>query len=317
VFVAALAVVGAATWLLRNVEDGTSLVWTTLPLTSLAVIIALCVAVPEPTLHSEFFVWFPAMYFARQLRRPYAWAGIAACAIAAAMIYVVRFDARTALLDTLYFDATLVVITVRLTLTAQRFDRTLSRAERRASVDPLTGLLTRPALEAATQSALAVLGSQHGAALALIDVDHFKTINDTYGHPVGDTVLSKIGAILLSECRSSDVIARIGGDELAVLFTDLPFDMVYPRVDALRAAIGAHNFNLGRAGADTHAQTRVTVAIGVAHSRNGATTLAEIYSQADRALYAAKRRGRDCTEVFQATDDEQEGRSLGADAYSK
>jgi diguanylate cyclase (GGDEF)-like protein len=313
-FAASLAGVVIAAWLLRHVQDGRSLVWTTAPLSSLAVVIALCVALPDPSLHSEYFLWFPAMYFARQLPRRYAWAGIATCALTAAVIYAVRFDTRTALLQTIYFDVTLVVVTVRLTLTAQRFDRKLSHAERLATVDPLTGLLTRPALEAATQSTLAVLGSQRGAALALIDVDHFKIINDTYGHPAGDTVLSKIGAILRSECRSSDVIARIGGDELAVLFTDLPFDMVYARVDALRVAVGAHSFDLG-SGADT--QTQVTIAIGVSHSQNGATTLAGIYSQADRALYAAKRRGRNCTEIFQATDDEQAGHLLGANAHAK
>ena len=305
-FAVTLAGVVAAAWLLRHVQDGMSLIWTTVPLSSLAVIIALCIALPDPSLHSEFFLWFPAMYFSRQLPRRYAWTGIAACALTAAVIYAARFDARTALLDTIYFDSTLAVITIRLTLTAQRFDRKLSHAERLATVDPLTGLLTRPALEAATQSALAVLGSQRGAAFALIDVDHFKTINDTYGHPAGDAVLSKIAEILRSECRSSDVIARIGGDELAVLFTDLPNAMVYPRVDRLRVAIGAHNFELG-SGADTHTPTQITIAIGVAHSQSGATSLAGIYSQADRALYAAKRRGRNCTEIFQSTDDEQAG----------
>jgi diguanylate cyclase (GGDEF)-like protein len=312
-FAAALAGVVAAAWLLRRVHDGTSLVWTAVPLSSLAAIIALCVALPDPSLHSEFFLWFPAMYFARQLPRRQAWLGVAACALTAAVIYVVRLDPRAAILDTIYFDATLVAVTVRLTLTAQRFDRKLSHAERLATVDPLTGLLTRPALEAATKSTLAVLGSQRGAALALIDVDHFKAINDTYGHPAGDTVLSKIGAILRSECRASDVIARIGGDELAVLFTDLPLDLVYTRVDALRVAIGTHDFGL-RSGVDADTQTRVTIAIGVSHSQNGATTLAGIYSQADRALYAAKRGGRNCTEIFQATDDEQASRWSGADA---
>jgi len=153
------------------------------------------------------------------------------------------------------------------------------------------------------------LGGQRRAALALLDIDHFKAINDTYGHPAGDTVLSQIGAILRSECRASDVIARIGGDELAVLFSDLPPDLVYARVDALRVAIGAHRFEL-TGGPDGETQTRVTVAIGVSHSRSGATTMAGMYSQADRALYAAKRRGRDCTEIFQATDDEQADRRV-------
>jgi diguanylate cyclase (GGDEF)-like protein len=312
-FAAALVGVVAAAWFLRRVPDGRSLVWTAVPPTSLAAIIALCIALPDPSLHSEFFLWFPAMYFARQLARRYAWTGVATCALTAAVIYLVRFDPRIAFLNAIYFDATMVAVTVRLTLTAQRFDRKLSHAERLATVDPLTGLLTRPALEAATQSALAVLGSPRGAALALIDVDHFKTVNDTYGHPAGDTVLSRIGAILRSECRSSDVIARIGGDELAVLFTDLPFDLLYTRVDALRVAIGSHDFGLA-SGADGDTQTRVTVAIGVSHSQNGATTLAGIYSQADRALYAAKRRGRNCTEIFEATDDEQVSRLLAANA---
>jgi diguanylate cyclase (GGDEF)-like protein len=267
--------------------------WSVLPVLYPAAIAAVGLALPDRRLHPEVFLWFPAMYGVRQLRRSAAWVTIGICAAFATGLYFVRYEPATAALDALYFDSTLVAITVRLTVTWGRFDRMLRSAKREASHDPLTGLMTRRSLELAAEQILPRAVHRRGAALVLIDIDHFKQVNDTYGHPMGDAVLAEIAQVLRNCARDADLVARLGGDELAILFDDAPFGWLPDRLETIRSAVAEHVF-----GSPAEASPKVSVSIGYAHTAQGATSLRELYVQADRALYTAKRLGRNRAVVF-------------------
>lgn len=158
-----------------------------------------------------------------------------------------------------------------------------------ATRDPLTGLHNRRSLDARLSEAHALdrryarqSGRVHG--LLLIDVDHFKRINDVFGHPAGDGVLRLLAQLLLGAVRASDVVARFGGEEFAVLLPELagPLDAVRA-ADKIRRAVEAADFP--EAG-------KVTVSIGVSLASPDDTDVRPLIDRADAALYEAKHGGR-------------------------
>jgi len=124
-------------------------------------------------------------------------------------------------------------------------------------------------------------------ALLFIDIDHFKRINDTYGHPAGDVVLRDLGGVLARACRSFDIISRYGGEEFAILLSGCTCAKALEVAERVRAGTAAHSFVLpdGR-------KLRITVSIGVAGYPNSARTAEELIRRADNELYAAKITGR-------------------------
>jgi diguanylate cyclase (GGDEF)-like protein len=155
-----------------------------------------------------------------------------------------------------------------------------------ASHDPLTGLCNRRAfqerLETEAQRARRHRG---GFSLVLLDIDNFKAINDMHGHPIGDAVLIGIAAKLSEEVRKEDLLARIGGEEFGLILPSIT------GVDALMAAERARQLiSLSR----FEPAGRVTLSAGVA-TFDEALGIDTLFQQADRALYEAKRRGRDRT----------------------
>jgi diguanylate cyclase (GGDEF)-like protein/PAS domain S-box-containing protein len=156
--------------------------------------------------------------------------------------------------------------------------------------DPLTGLPNRRAFD--TRLALEVERvRRYGAAmsLAMLDIDHFKRVNDSRGHPFGDVVLRGIGAELARRTRKTDLAARIGGEEFAIVFPGTPGAAAAAACETLRGAVGTLRFG------ETPVLT-VTVSIGVASVGDGAATTldpAALFAAADAALYAAKAAGRD------------------------
>lgn len=161
--------------------------------------------------------------------------------------------------------------------------------EHLATRDPLTGLHNRRSLDTRLDEALALdrrYGGQNGRVhgLLLIDVDHFKHINDTHGHPAGDAVLRQLAQLLLSTVRVSDVAARFGGEEFAVLLPELsgPLDAVMTAEKIRQAVEGARFGEVGR----------VTVSIGVSLATPEETDAQALIDRADAALYEAKRGGR-------------------------
>lgn len=169
----------------------------------------------------------------------------------------------------------------------------LERLRKGASVDPLTGISNRAGIDAALQDALG--NRERSFALAIIDVDHFKEINDTFGHQAGDAVLRTVARALQASVRASEIIGRIGGDEFATILYDV--DQVGAQLagERLRAAVAECDMGtiLGK---DTIGG--VTVSIGVANCRE-IDTFATIVNRADAGLYEAKRLGRNRSIVSQ------------------
>lgn len=167
--------------------------------------------------------------------------------------------------------------------TAARIETLTDAAER----DPLTGIRNRRGfLDSAEQA----LRARSNAVLALIDIDHFKRINDEFGHAVGDTVLKSLATRIEDHLRRSDIAARWGGEEFAVLLPDTNLDEARLVMERLRATV-ALDTGLGIE------DRPVTFSCGLAPVR-GFTHLGEATKQADAALYAAKNAGRNQVHVL-------------------
>jgi diguanylate cyclase (GGDEF)-like protein len=124
-------------------------------------------------------------------------------------------------------------------------------------------------------------------ALILIDIDDFKRLNDTFGHPTGDGVLEDIALLLTGNARPRDVVARYGGEEFVVLAPELEHEAALALAEQIRLAVSSHAFR----GPESEGRIGVTVSVGVAEYRGDRERL---FADADRALYAAKHRGKDC-----------------------
>jgi diguanylate cyclase (GGDEF)-like protein len=166
---------------------------------------------------------------------------------------------------------------------ARLFDAT----ERMATTDGLTGLLNHRTFQARLDEQL-LAAQRYGRKLSLIlcDIDHFKSVNDTYGHPVGDQVLRGVAAILAREARTTDLVARYGGEE---------FGVVMPETDTAGALVIAERIRLRIAQLVTETgqgPLRVTMSLGVATCPDDAQKKGELVERADGCLYHAKRHGR-------------------------
>jgi diguanylate cyclase (GGDEF)-like protein len=195
-------------------------------------------------------------------------------------------------LTVLSFEALLFTISVAFILLAMAKERTELRHRTAAMVDPLTGIANRRAF-LADAAALAKRhnGNPKPSSMLLVDLDHFKSINDTFGHALGDRVLEIFTATARQALRGSDLIGRLGGEEFAALLYDMDQDAAVGVAERIRASFAA-------ATGDVDGRTvTATVSIGVAHCDGAAFEVAELLAQADRALYFAKERGRNRVEV--------------------
>ncbi len=156
-------------------------------------------------------------------------------------------------------------------------------AEQASQRDPLTGLLNRRGLEAGIQALLAAVTSP--VAVALIDIDHFKDINDLHSHAVGDAVLVRIAATIRDHARTGDLAVRLGGDEFALVLTNVNQAESLRAAERIGAAVQATRWQEVAPGLD------VSVSIGVARHAPGSEFAATL-AAADQALYAAKAAGR-------------------------
>ncbi|MEZ0111990.1 diguanylate cyclase (GGDEF)-like protein [Catenulispora sp. EB89] len=192
--------------------------------------------------------------------------------------------------------ATWVEITTSMVLTLVVIRRVRDQADRlkqalaeQASTDPLTGLSNRRAFdEALEREVTRQRRTRAPLSLLAVDVDHFKTINDTWGHAAGDDTLAALGDLLPRLVRASDTVSRVGGEEFGVLLPDCPAPQARARADALRAEIWA---------ASRDWKHPVTVSVGVATLPDSADALNDLLVAADMALYAAKESGRDRVRV--------------------
>jgi len=195
-----------------------------------------------------------------------------------------------------YVGAVMVTTAGLLVLAGERQELLVDKLRQAAAVDSLTGLVTRRVLDQAAQSALSGAAHQEGTALMLIDIDNFKQINDRFGHPGGDEVLVQLSQLITKASRHTDVISRLGGDEIALLLVGCKAHAVSERADALLARVRAYNFRID----DSHS-THLTVSVGLAHAPSQADDYRGLYLAADQALYRAKRLGRDQAATATAT----------------
>jgi diguanylate cyclase (GGDEF)-like protein len=177
--------------------------------------------------------------------------------------------------------------------------RNLRLAETRAATDALTGLANRRAAEETLRLMIASADrSASCCAVALFDLDHFKHVNDAYGHEKGDQLLAAVGALASSTVRASDFVARFGGEEFLLVLSNTDLDGALVAANKLRTAIG----NLRIAGVPEKASASFGVAL---FPGDGATPEA-LLRGADRALYAAKSAGRNCVKALRTLDPAEE-----------
>jgi diguanylate cyclase (GGDEF)-like protein len=170
-------------------------------------------------------------------------------------------------------------------------DLRIEEAAAMAMRDSLTGLYLRGVFDFSLERLI----KEHqrykkSISLLMLDIDDFKKVNDTFGHQAGDNVLRTIGKIILSRIRKADFPARYGGEELAVILPETSSDSAVLLAEKLRLHISKHF---------VEGETPVTVSIGVSSaSESDSTTATQLIRQADKALYTAKRAGKNKIEKY-------------------
>jgi diguanylate cyclase (GGDEF)-like protein len=159
----------------------------------------------------------------------------------------------------------------------------LRSIETRAELDQTTGLLNRQAFR---ELVAAQLRRPHRgpSAVAVVDLDGFKAVNDSRGHPAGDEVLALVATAIRANLRAEDLASRYGGDEFVVFLADCPVESALSIMERIRAVVAA---------VTTASGSTVTASVGLALSADGAGDLDELVDTADRALLSVKRSGKD------------------------
>ena len=192
----------------------------------------------------------------------------------------------------LSFEALLFTISIAFILLAMAKERSELRHRTAALVDPLTGIANRRSfLQDVARLARRHTGKPHPAAVLLIDLDHFKSINDRFGHAVGDRVLEIFADSARQSVRSTDLLGRLGGEEFAAVLSSTTRDEAVAVAKRIRQSFA-------RAAREVDSRpVCATLSIGLVHCQEGKLNLPELLVQADRVLYIAKERGRNRVEV--------------------
>lgn len=183
----------------------------------------------------------------------------------------------------------------RSTQEAAHLSEQLKQAEHQAKLDPLTGMLNRRGLEQRVASFIEDVGSLHGGVMLLADIDHFKVLNDTYGHLLGDKVIRSVAQLISDSIKGRDIAARIGGEEFAIFLPETTIEGA--TVLAKRICAATSSRSIRRSGAEQSVD-RVTVSIGVAAS-TVTDTLESLLDRADKAMYAGKNAGRNRVTLYE------------------
>lgn len=180
----------------------------------------------------------------------------------------------------------------------------LAEVQRLASVDGLTGLPNRRTFNQAIERELArARRNSQPVSLLMLDIDHFKSVNDNHGHQMGDTVLAESAAGVMEACRGEDLPARYGGEEIVVIMPNCSVEEAFAAGDRIRRALGDANQTLP----GTHASG------GIATFPNHADDVVGLLAAADEALYFSKENGRDRCTLSTRTNPQV---SLGSEAHS-
>ncbi|MGH7633495.1 MAG: diguanylate cyclase, partial [Gemmatimonadaceae bacterium] len=179
------------------------------------------------------------------------------------------------------------------TMVGRAYNRVRAQLANLVLTDPLSGCLNRRGLEQQLKRELArAARTGKDVALLALDVDHFKEINDSWGHLAGDTVIQEVGELLRSVARGGDCVARTGGDEFTLLLPETSAAGAFRLATRVREAVSLHRFQ-------GVAKLAVSVSIGLVADRvHDENILHDLHSRADEALYAAKDAGRDRVSIW-------------------
>ena len=165
-----------------------------------------------------------------------------------------------------------------------------------ATRDPLTGILNARAYYELCDSLIHVAQRNKAPySVLFVDLDHFKSINDTYGHAAGDLVLKSVADVLVQSIRRSDALGRIGGEEFSIFLPNTSFHDALGLAEHIRASIASIALSIG------DGQRKITASIGVARNEHSEQTMLEIQQQADLAMYRAKAGGRNRVSSLEQT----------------
>lgn len=186
----------------------------------------------------------------------------------------------------------------------EKKNRAFRALKQQASKDFLTGLYNARSFDNLFNNLMERMNTfQEKLSILMIDIDHFKNVNDTYGHPAGDEVLRQLGEILIKNSRSFDFVSRMGGEEFSVLLPDCPHERALEVGERIRKAVEVHDFIML-----DYTLIKVTVSIGAstigAHCKHKKE---DFIGEADQGLYLAKRTGRNkvCSVIADRCKDEQ------------
>ena len=178
----------------------------------------------------------------------------------------------------------------------------MQELERQASEDALTGLNNRRRFEEELAAAMARSRREGSTgALLILDLDEFKRVNDSRGHPAGDRVITEVAEVLRRRIRESDTLARLGGDEFAVILSRCSREEAQLAAEGIACELREHRTN--------GVEEPITASIGIAmFGEDPRTSLATIVSEADTAMYAAKDAGRDSVRLFDPASLQEDAR---------
>ena len=195
-------------------------------------------------------------------------------------------------LTVLSFEALLFTISIAFILLAMAKERTELRHRTAAMVDPLTGIANRRSfMQDAAQLAKRHIANPRPTAVLLIDLDHFKSINDRFGHGLGDRTLEIFALAARHSVRSTDLLGRLGGEEFAAVLADTTREKAAAVAERIRSSFAHAALEV-----DNH-PVGATVSIGVVHCQDVMLDVHELLAQADQALYCAKENGRNRVEI--------------------
>ena len=194
-----------------------------------------------------------------------------------------------------FLGACFVLLVNFLSLETTHDVRHMSVLEQESITDPLMGIYNRLYLERRLSTEIA-RASRYGMTLSvlLLDIDHFKRINDTYGHQVGDVVLAELAQIIVNTVRTTDIVTRYGGEEIMVIAPSTPLKTAVNLAERLRKIIEHSSLDIPQKLHRKLKKLNITVSFGVTCFGQSAHDLQSLIQSADEALYRAKKKGRNC-----------------------
>jgi diguanylate cyclase (GGDEF)-like protein len=194
-----------------------------------------------------------------------------------------------------FLGACFVLVVNFLSLETTRDVRHMSVLEQESITDPLMGIYNRRYLERRLTTEVA-RASRYGMPLSvlLLDIDHFKPINDSYGHQVGDVVLAELAQLIVNTVRTTDIVTRYGGEEIMVMAPSTPLKTAANLAERLRKIIAHRPFDVPAKLNRKLKALHITVSVGVACFGLNANDFQSLIQSADEALYRAKKKGRNC-----------------------